>query len=139
MIHISSVLVNMARKLGLEWLGKKVSRYEELEKENEQLRLQLDLKLAHERLVAEMVHRDGAYWKNDGGGPYCKVCLVKDHIAMPLDEGATKGVYGCPIHEGTYWSPEYRESRAHRSARPRFLTWSKQGAYLEAQSRRRAG
>jgi len=136
-------MVNEAIKFGLEWFRKKCFRSKELPKENgllmenELLKAQLDPQRAFERLMAEMIYRDGAYWKKDGSGPCCKVCLLKDHVEMPLDEGATRGVYACPVHETSYWSRDYRERQANRPVR--FRTWSKQRAYLEAQSRRRAG
>jgi hypothetical protein len=149
MNHVPPVMVNEAIKFGLEWVRKKFFRSKELPNEtalskenelvieNELLKAQVDSKRAFERLMAEMVYIDGAYWKKDGSGPYCKVCLLKDQVEMPLDEGATRGVYACPVHETSYWSSEYRERRANRPVR--FRSWSKQRAYLEAQSRRRAG
>ncbi len=137
MIHVPTVAANEARKFGFEWLRKRLFREKELQKENQQLKAQLDAHVAFDRLMAEMVYRDGAYWNEDGDGPFCKVCLLKDHVAMPLDEGATRGVYGCPVHDTSYWSRDYRERQANRPVR--FRTWSKQRAYLEAQSRRRAG
>lgn len=135
MIHLPTVVTTQARKVGLGWLKDKFRHYKDLEKENAALKAQLDPKLAFERLMAKMEYRDGAYWKNDGSGPYCKVCLHKDHIAMPLDEGATRGVYQCPVDQSSYWSEQYRERR--RNAPPRFRSWHRQRAYLEAQARGR--
>ncbi len=140
-MYVPPILASEALKFGFEWLRRKVFRSTEPMKENE-LRKEtretpVETTSTFDRLMAEMIYRDGAYWKKDGSGPYCKVCLLKDHLAMPLDEGATRGVYACPVHETSYWSSQYRERRANRQ--PRFRTWVKQRAYLEARSRRQAG
>ncbi len=142
MLHVPPVVANEARKFGLEWLRKKVFRYKELQKENELLKAQLDPQRAFERLMADMIPSnddDGMYWKKDGSGPYCPICLHKDHVDVPLAHGATKGTYLCAIHQTDYWSREYRESRASRPVRFRFHTWHQQSRYLEAESRRRGG
>jgi hypothetical protein len=140
-MHVPPVLAGEALKFAFEWLRRKVFRSTEPMKESELSReigeTPFETTSAFDRLTGEMIYRDGTYWKRDGSGPYCKVCLLKDHLAMPLDEGATRGVYACPVHETSYWSREYRERRANRQ--PHFRTWVKQRAHLEAQSRRRAG
>ena len=136
MIHIPPAVANEARKFGWEWLRKKLFRYRELQKENEALKAQLDPKLAFERLMAEMVYSkddDGMYWKKDGSGPYCPICLHKDRVDVPLAPGATKGTFSCSVHGTSYWSHECRERLANRP--PKFRSWAKQRAYLEARSR----
>jgi len=139
-MHVPPILASEALKFGFEWLRRKVFRSSaDTKKENQLPETPVESTTASDRLMTGMVYRDGAYWGEDGSGPYCKVCLLKDHVRMPLDEGATRGVYACPVHQTSYWSREYRESRAKRINRPRFHTWSQYRRYLEAQSRRHAG
>jgi hypothetical protein len=130
MIHFPTFVVNAAGKFGLEWFRKKFLRPRELREEIDKLKAQLDTRTAFDQLLGGMVYRDGAYWGKDGSGPFCKVCLLKDHIQMPMDEGATRGVYACPIDQSSYWTEDYRARR--RSSRPRFRSWQKQRAYLES-------
>jgi hypothetical protein len=140
-MHVPPILASEALKFGFEWLRRKVFRGGTDTKTECQLPDAPDeATTAFDRLMSEVIYRDGAYWGKDGSsGPYCKVCLLKDHVMMPLDEGATKGLYACPVHETPYRSREYRESRARRANRPRFRTWSQYLRYLEAQSRKQAG
>jgi hypothetical protein len=139
-MHVPPVIASEALKFGFEWLRRKVFRSSADSKRDNQLpETPVEATTTFLHLMAEMVYRDGAYWGKDGSGPHCKVCLIKDHVVMPLDEGATRGVYACPVHETSYWSREYRESRTVRVTRRRFRTWSQYLRYLEAQSRRQAG
>lgn len=39
-------------------------------------------------------HRDGAYWKADGAGPFCMRCWGKERALRPMNG---TDVYGCPV------------------------------------------
>ncbi len=73
--------------------------------------LNLYEKWAFKRVKKEFVYsrEDGVYWRTNGGGPYCPTCLDADHKDVLLTQGATRGVYSCPLHGTTHWRRGTRE------------------------------
>ena len=55
---------------------------------------------------------DGMLWRDTDGkrcGPYCLTCLETGRKEISLLEGATRGVYTCPIHQTQFWTKEFRD------------------------------
>jgi hypothetical protein len=145
MHHIPPIVANEARKFSFEWIRKHLLPNKELQREVETLKARVaqltDEKAAVEDLMSQMGYSkedDGVYFKNDGSGPYCPTCLHADRRDILLTQGATAGVYGCPIHGTTYWMRSYREGRSNRVPVRRYRAWSQLRRHLEAESRRRA-
>lgn len=144
MLHIPGVVEKKLGESVWDSIRKFFTRYREQQKRIEALEAALAEerggKLAFERLMAEMVYSkddDGMYWKKDGSGPFCPVCVHKDHIDVPLSHGATEGTYSCSIHSTDYWTREYRERRRSNHI-PRPRSWHAIRQRLEAESYRQA-
>ncbi len=70
--------------------------------------------------IPDLVKEDGMLWRmtdNKRTGPYCPTCYEGGGKMISLIEGATRGVYACPIHHSQFWSKDFRD-RASRSFRP---------------------
>lgn len=73
-----------------------------------------------QKKLPDLVQEDGMLWRmmdNKRTGPYCPTCFEVERKTISLIEGATRGVYACPIHHSQFWSKDFRD-RASRSFRP---------------------
>jgi hypothetical protein len=78
-----------------------------------------DHPISMQNSVPELVKEDGMLWRmtdNKRTGPYCPTCFEQGKM-ISLIEGATRGVYVCPIHHSQFWSKDFRD-RAARNFRP---------------------
>jgi hypothetical protein len=104
-----------------------------------QLAAERSPKLELDRLLCELVCHsddDNMYWKKDGSGPYCPLCLCDKSKLIPLTHGTGEGSYYCRLHEHYFETQERRERV--RNHTPRSRSWPSIKRRLEAESYREA-
>jgi hypothetical protein len=72
----------------------------------------------HEMIEPHLVPEDGMLWDLSGEkrtGPYCPTCSEADKKKISLLEGASRGVYTCPIHGTSFWTEDFRKQFRKRS------------------------
>lgn len=76
-----------------------------------------------ERLQTLYSNSEKVYWAvgPDGNklGPFCPYCLIIDGHRVPLNRGATRGTYSCPLHQENFTTQEYNG----RPVRRRRFRW----------------
>jgi hypothetical protein len=90
---------------------------ERLTKENELLKVQLDVKAQFERRKAGMTRRqeDDNMYRDDEGRYYCGLCADVDSKFVGLtNQSADGGSYYCRIHQHHFETEEYRNRRRER-------------------------
>ena len=119
------------------------NRHRDLKKQVAALEAQLaderSGKLELDRLLNELVCRpedDNMYWKKDGSGPYCPLCLHDKSKLIPLTHGTGEGAYYCRLHDHFFETQERRERVRNHTSRPR--SWHSIGRRLEGESYRQA-
>jgi len=59
-----------------------------------------------------LVFEESVYWKLKDGkreGPFCPVCFDERQKTIHLNEGATKGTYGCGICQNSFTTAAYKD------------------------------
>lgn len=75
---------------------------EELQKENKELREQLEIE-------ESLKFDDGAYWKEDGDGPFCSSCWDSDKQLIRTQKHITMNKMVCPKCKSEYKTEEQRK------------------------------
>lgn len=106
-MYLPNWLITGTEKLGLKsleaWLSKSKRQEQEIQKLQRELQgatQKISEYESFENLKSEFTHsqEEGVYWRKDGSGPYCSVCMDIDHCAVHLIPHGS-GFYLCGKHK----------------------------------------